>query len=229
MKDKKIIASMLPLNIQLFAEDGADEKGSDQSKQDDQNKGGTGSNNDTKSKEPEKKYTDDDVNRISKANEDKAVKKIMKDLGIEDVEEAKNILTNARAEKEKNKTAEDKTNDLNSAMADKDRKIADKNNKLASALIGNELIRQGVDMTKLERASKLIPATSVLNEDGDVDDDLMKKEIEKLLKDFPEFKTKSDTDTNNKNFKFGSDGKESDGKNSKSDVSSKKRWNRFNS
>lgn len=45
--------------------------------------------------EPEKKYTDDDVNNISKKNSEKAVNKLLKELGITDKEKAKKILAEA--------------------------------------------------------------------------------------------------------------------------------------
>ena len=101
------IKKFMSLDIQLFAED--DKQPADNNEDKNDNEGTEGKDN----SEPEKKYTDDDVNSISKKNVDKATKKLIRDLGIEDIEEAKIILSNARAEKDKNKTPEDKTNDLN--------------------------------------------------------------------------------------------------------------------
>lgn len=45
--------------------------------------------------EPENKYTDDDVNNISKKNSEKAVNKLLRELGITDKEKAKKILAEA--------------------------------------------------------------------------------------------------------------------------------------
>lgn len=221
-------ARLLPLDIQMFAEDPDNDAGDGEqgNNQDDGDNKNTGSDDKSKEKEPEKKYTDDDVNKISKKNSDKAVNKLMKDLGIDDVEEAKTILANARAEKEKNKSAEEKANDLSNSLTEKDKKIAEKNQQLVEALLENRLLHSGVESSKIARAVKMISTSSVLNEDGEVDSDLMTSEIEKLLKDFPEFKSKSSEDGKEKGFKFGSDGK--DDKAKKQDVASAtKRWNRF--
>ncbi len=214
---------LLPLRIQLFAESSEDGKDGEKA-QSEENNGGDSNNGEQKS-EPEKKYTDDDVNNISKKNVDKATKKLMKDLGIDDIEEAKSILANARAEKEKNKTAEDKTNELTNSLSEKDKVISQKNDLLVSALLENSLMHEGVEPSKIARAVRMISTTSVLNEEGDIDNDLMKAEVDKLLKEFPEFKKKSEENTN-KGFKFGSDGKQDTGK-IQENTSSVKRWNRF--
>ena len=213
---------LLPLKIQLFAEP-FEGKQDEEKIQEEIN--GKDSNNGEQKGEPEKKYTDDDVNKISKKNADKATKKLMKDLGIDDIEEAKNILANARAEKEKNKTSEDKTNELTNSLSEKDKIINQKNDLLVSALLENSLMHEGVEPSKISRAVKMISTASVLNEEGDIDKDLMKTEVDKLLKEFPEFKKKSEESTN-KGFKFGSDGKQDTGK-TQENTSSVKRWNRF--
>lgn len=233
MIEEKLEVKKLPLNIQLFADEeksneNEEKNNADDEKKDKANDAESNNQSSTPKAGTEKKYTDDEVNNISKKNADKATKKLMKDLGIDDVEEAKTILANARAEKEKNQTAEDKANDLSKNLSEKDKELDKKNRELVSALLENRLMRQGVNSTKIERAVKMIPVQDVLNEDGEVDNDLMNTEIEKLLKDFPEFKTKADDDNKSKGFKFGSNGEENKEK-SKSDTSQlpTKRWNRF--
>lgn len=211
---------LLPLLIQMFAEENQNKEDIDDNKDKD-------SDSTDKDQEPEKKYTDDDVNKISKKNEDKAIKKLMKDLGIDDIESAKVILSTARDEKEKNKSEEDKNQELNKSLSDKDKLISQKNEKLVSALLESRLMRSGVDASKIDRAKKMISTSSVLNEDSEVDEDLMNSEIEKLLSDFPEFKTKSTDDAKLKGFKFGSDGSDDKGKSKSVDPSQMKRWNRF--
>ena len=216
------IKKFMSLDIQLFAED--DKQPADNNEDKNDNEGTEGKDN----SEPEKKYTDDDVNSISKKNVDKATKKLIRDLGIEDIEEAKIILSNARAEKDKNKTPEDKTNDLNKTVSDKDNLIAQKNDQLVGALLENQLMHSGVESSKIARAKKMINSKDVLNEDGDIDNELMKTEIDKLLNEFPEFKKKSDDIEQKKEFKFGSDGKQDNKKQNNKPNSNVKRWNRFN-
>lgn len=211
---------LLPLMIQMFAEDLQEKEEVD----DDKTKESDSSN---KNQESEKKYTDDEVNKISKKNEDKAIKKLMKDLGIDDIESAKNILSTARAEKEKNKTAEDKSQELSKTLLEKDKMLSQKNEKLVNALLESRLMREGVESSKIDRAKKMISSSSVLGDDGEVDDELISSEIEKLLNDFPEFKAKSNDDTKPKGFKFGSDNSDDKGKSKPVDPSQMKRWNRF--
>lgn len=220
--------NMLSLNIQRFAEEKeVDSETDDESKDKDDDKQSDKKDSKSEEKKSDKTYTDDEVNSISKKNVDKATKKLMKDLGIEDVEEAKTILANARAEKEKNKSAEDKANDLTRALSDKDSEISKTKSQLVDALLENRLMKQGVDLSKIARAVKMIDTPSVLNDDGEVDSDLMNTEIEKLLKEFPEFKSKTDLDDKNKGFKFGSDGKDDKGKTKQEEPTQSKRWNRF--
>lgn len=218
----------LSLNIQRFAEEEKDNSNTDDESNDrDDNKDSDKKDGKSEEKKSDKIYTDDEVNSISKKNADKATKKLMKDLGIEDVEEAKTILANARAEKEKNKSAEDKANDLTKALSDKDSEISKTKSQLVDALLENRLMKQGVDSSKIARAVKMIDTPSVLNDDGEVDSDLMNTEIENLLKEFPEFKSKTDSNDKNKGFKFGSDGKDDKGKTKQEEPTNAKRWNRF--
>lgn len=218
----------LSLSIQRFAEEKeVDSETDDESNDKNDNKESDKKDSKSEEKKSDKTYTDDEVNSISKKNADKATKKLMKDLGIEDVEEAKTILANARAEKEKNKSAEDRANDLTRALSDKDSEISKTKSQLVDALLENRLMKQGVDSSKIARAVKMIDTSSVLNDDSEVDSDLMNTEIEKLLKEFPEFKTKSDTEEKNKGFRFGSDGKDDKGKIKQEEPIQSKRWNRF--
>lgn len=218
----------LSLNIQRFAEEKeVDSETDDESKDKDDDEQSDKKDSKSEEKKSDKNYTDEEVNSISKKNADKATKKLMKDLGIEDVEEAKIILANARAEKEKNKSAEDKANDLTKALSDKDSEISKTKSQLVDALLENRLMKQGVVSSKIARAVKMIDTPSVLNDDGEVDSDLMNTEIENLLKEFPEFKSKTDSDDKNKGFKFGSDGKDDKGKTKQEEPTQSKRWNRF--
>lgn len=218
----------LSLNLQRFAEEKeVDSETDDESKDKDDDKQSDKKDSKPEEKKSDKTYTDDEVNSISKKNADKATKKLMKELGIEDVEEAKTILANARAEKEKNKSAEDKANDLTKALSNKDNEISKTKTQLVKALLENRLMKQGVNSSKIARAVKMIDTLSVLNDDSEVDSDLMNTEIENLLKEFPEFKSKTDSDDKNKGFKFGSDGKDDKGKTKQEEPPQTKRWNRF--
>lgn len=226
--ENKLAEFKLPLDIQLFAEEEKEEEQEEKEESKEEKTSEKGSKSEKEESKKEAKYTDDDVNNISKKNSDKAVKKLMKDLGIDDIEKAKQILSTARAEEEKKKTPEDKKNDLTTELSKKDMLIQEKNKELAQTKLELKLSSAGIkDFKKLERAKKMIPYENVIDEDGELSEELMKQEIKSLLEDFPEFK--SEKKDEKKGFQFGSDGKEDKGKvDKKKQVVSQKRWNRFN-
>lgn len=150
--------------------------------------------------EPEKKYTDDDVNAISLKNSDKAVKKLLKELGIDATDEgkatAKQILADAKA-----KTAQEqpgKANEDNGKYAAAMQKVA-----MAQGTIA--LIGRGVPAEKAARFAKLLDLDGVTNDAGEIDDDKMNTAVDGLLKDWPEALGKAEDKIG---FKIGSDGKE---------------------
>lgn len=154
-----------------------------------------------KQTEPEKKYTDDDVNAISLKNSDKAVKKLLKELGIDATDEgkanAKQILADAKAKAAKEqpeKAAED-----NGKYAAAIQKVA-----MAQGTIA--LIGKGVPAEKASRFAKLLDLTGVMDDSGEIDEDKMGAAVDGLLKDWPEALGKAGDKVG---FKIGSDGKES--------------------
>lgn len=229
----KIAQELFSLNIQLFAEQKNDddheiENHNDQKdNEEDSKEENTASNSEQEKEQP--KYTDKQVNDISTKNSNKAIKKLLKELGVEDVETAKQLLGKARADEENNKTPEDKTNDLKNMVSQKDSIIQEKNKKLAEAVLELRLNASGIiDQGKLNRAKKLISYYSIVDEDGEIDEEMVQKEIKNLLKDFPEFK--SEKEVEKKGFQFGTDGIESknDSKKYSNYQMPKKKWNRFN-
>jgi hypothetical protein len=157
----------------------------------------TNANKETKT--AEKKYTDEDVNNISKKNSDKAIQKFMKDLGIEDLEEAKTVLAKAREEKEKSLTVDEKT-----------QKIIEKAQKESlraiDMTIENALLRKKVDDSKVARAKRLVAKENIVNENGEIDENKLNEEIEAVIKDFPELIPTAENQLTG--FKIGGDGKE---------------------
>lgn len=195
MKDSK----RMPLNIQLFAEGGEEnQENNTQNSVDEKEKTNTEENNAENTSKKVKTYTDEEVNGISKKNVDKALAKQLKDLGIEDIEKAKAILTKAREDEEKNKTSDDKSKEL-----------TDKLNKasveIVNSKIENALLRKGINESKVERAVRLINKSNILEKDGTIDSGKLTTEIEEVLKEFPELISKKEED---KSFKIGGDGKE---------------------
>ena len=191
---------LMPLNIQLFADGGEEDNAnnSNQEANDASKETKADETKETKSSD-EKKYTDKELNDISLKNEQKALAKQLKDLGIDDVEKAKSILAKAREEEEKAKSVNEKTQEAI--------KRAEKATLEAiNAKIENALLRKNVKDEKVTRAVRLVDKKNILDEDGSLDQSKLDTEIEELLKDFPELIGKSDDDK--KGFKIGSDGKE---------------------
>lgn len=191
---------LMPLNIQLFADGGEEDNANNTNQEVDDTSKNTKADEtkETKTSE-EKKYTDKELNDISLKNEQKALAKQLKDLGIDDVEKAKSILAKAKEEEEKAKSVDEKTQEVI--------KRAEKATLEAiNAKIENALLRKNVKDEKVTRAVRLVDKKNILDEDGSLDQSKLDAEIEELLKDFPELVSKSDEDK--KGFKIGSDGKE---------------------
>lgn len=191
---------LMPLNIQLFADGGEEDNANNTNQEVDDTSKNTKADEtkETKSSE-EKKYTDKELNDISLKNEQKALAKQLKDLGIDDVEKAKSILAKAKEEEEKAKSVDEKTQEAI--------KRAEKATLEAiNAKIENALLRKNVKDEKVTRAVRLVDKKNILNEDGSLDQSKLDAEIEELLKDFPELVSKADEDK--KGFKIGDDGKE---------------------
>lgn len=151
--------------------------------------------------EPEKKYTDAEVNNISKKNSDKAVAKLLKELGIDATDEgkaaAKDIIAKAKAEAAKDKPA-DKPAEDNGKFEAAMQKIA-----MAQGTIA--LIGRGVPAEKAARFAKLLDLSGAVDEAGEIDEEGMGAAVDALLKDWPEALGKAGDKVG---FKIGSDGKE---------------------
>lgn len=191
---------LMPLNIQMFAESGEGDNANVQDQEvDDTSKNvKVDEKKETKSSD-EKKYSDKELNDISFKNEQKALAKQLKDLGIDDVEKAKSILAKAREEEEKAKSVDQKTQEAI-------QKAEKATLEAINAKIENALLRKNVKDEKITRAVRLIDKKNILDKDGTLDQSKLNAEVEELLKDFPELVGK--TSEEKKGFKIGDDGKE---------------------
>lgn len=188
----------MSLNLQLFAESGEEENANNQN-QEVENASKDTKADEKKETKSEKKYSDEELNAISFKNEQKALEKQLKDLGIDDVEKAKSILAKAREDEEKAKSVDEKTQEAI-------KKAEKATLEAINAKIENALLRKGIDEKKVTRAVRLVEKKNVLDKDGELDQSKLETEIEDLLKDFPELITKNDEEK--KGFKIGDDGKE---------------------
>ena len=149
--------------------------------------------------EEEKKYTDKQLNDISLKNEQKAVSKMLKELGIDDVEKAKGILAKAREEEEKAKSVDEKTLELQKSKEKAELEAI-------NSRIENAMLRKGIKDEKIERAVRLVDKTNILDEKGQLDSGKLNSELEELLKTFPELIEKKEEEK--VGFKIGGDGKQ---------------------
>ena len=190
------IKNLMPLNIQMFAESGEDDANNNTNSSKDED---VSTNDSKENKSEEKKYSDKELNDISLKNEKKALAKQLKDLGIDNVDEAKEILAKAKAEKEANKSQDEKTNEI---VKERDKALLEAMN----SKIENALLRKGVSENKVERAVRLIDKANIVDESGKIDFSKLSTEVDATLKDFPELIPKDEEDK--KGFKIGGDGKE---------------------
>ena len=96
-----------------------------------------------------------------------------------------------------------------------DAQIASVRQQLVSAKVESLLATSGVKAEKIERAARLVDTSKCVNKDGNPDPEKIKKEIESLLKDFPELKNTAEEGA--AGFKFGAN----NSSNNASDTASK--------
>lgn len=192
---------LMPLELQLFAESGEEDNANntDNGTVENPKDAKDEEKKETDKKVEEKKYTDKELNDISLKNEQKALAKQLKDLGIDDIEKAKSILAKAREDEEKSKSVDEKTQDAI-------KKAEKATLEAINAKIENALLRKNIKEEKITRAVRLVDKKNILDKDGSLDESKLNTEIEDLLKDFPELITKDEE--NKKGFKIGDDGKE---------------------
>lgn len=150
-------------------------------------------------KSEEKKYTDKELNDISFKNEQKAVSKMLKELGIDDTEKAKSILAKAREEENAKKSVDEKTQEL---LKERDKIQLE----MIDSRIENAMLRKGIKNEKVERAVRLVDKKNILDDKGQLDSSKLSTEIEELLKTFPELISKKEEEKIG--FKIGSDGQQ---------------------
>ena len=153
----------------------------------------------------EKKYTDNELNDIVKKKSEKAVSKLMSELGIKDKAKAKEILQKAAKEEAKNNPAPT-GNAEDSALRNE---LAEAKRERETAILENVFLTSNVQPAKVEKAVRLIDLDKCRDEDGNFDRAKAKTEIEALLKEWPELAVKPAD--NNVGFQIGSDGQQEKG------------------
>lgn len=160
---------LLPLKLQYFAESGESEQEADQ--QADTQAGGEQQQQDTKT------FTQDDVNNIAARESKKATEKLLKELGIEDFENAKDGLSKFREWQESQKTEQEKQTEQLEALAKEKESLSSENDSLKAQL---SALKQGVKGESVEDVVAL--AERLVSDDVTIDD-----AIKQVVEKYPHF------------------------------------------
>lgn len=173
--------------------------------------------------EPEKKYSEEEMNGISKKNSEKAVAKVLKELGITDRVKAKEILSKAAAEE----AANSENNGTGEEMSQIQQALARERERADGAVLESLLLAAHVDAKKVAKAARLVGRDKCVDDDGSFDREKASAQVAELLKEWPELVVKADE--GNVGFVIGGDGKQgADQKKTPEKKVPQKRWNRFN-
>jgi len=166
----------LPLNLQFFAEDG---EGGDQAptnepgEQEQTNETGT----DSQKQSEEKTFRQEDVNNIVAREAKKAQEKLLKELGIDDFDNAKEGLQKFREWQESQKTEQEKQQEKLQELQTNNETLASENANLKAQI---SAMKVGV---KAESVEDVIALAERLVNDETTIDDAIKQVIEK----YPQF------------------------------------------
>ena len=173
--------------------------------------------------EPEKKYSEEEMNGISKKNSEKAVAKVLRELGITDKVKAKEILSKAAAEEAANSA----NNGTGEEMTQIQQALAKERERADGAVLESLLLAAHVDAKKVMKAARLVERDKCVDDDGNFDREKASAQVAELLKEWPELVIKSDE--GNVGFVIGGDGKPgAEQKKTPEKKVPQKRWNRFN-
>jgi hypothetical protein len=126
--------SILPLKLQLFAEETGNEGG--------EPGGNAGDNGDDKNPPPAKTFTQEELNAIAKREKEEGKKSILKELGFEDIKTVKDGLSKFKEWQDSQKTEAEKTAQT---LKEKEDAITSANDKLALANAKLDAVKAGVN------------------------------------------------------------------------------------
>ena len=159
----------LPLNLQFFAEGGEDgDQAPTNEPGEQENETGTATE-----KAEEKLFRQEDVNNIVAREAKKAQEKLLKELGIDDFENAKDGLAKFREWQESQKTEQEKQQEKLQELQTNNETLANENANLKAQLAA---VKQGV---KAESVEDVIALAERLVNDETTIDDAIKQVIEK--------------------------------------------------
>lgn len=174
---------LLKLNLQFFSEpEGNQEPNND-------NPEGQ-SDNDTKPNETEKTFTQQDVNNIAAKEAKSAQEKLLKDLGIEDFNSAKEGLQKFQEWQDAQKTDAEKKDEQVNQLTDTNTSLQAENTTLKAQL---SAMKQGVNSESIEDVVAL--AERQVSDEVTLDD-----AIKSVIEKYPHFKAVQEVNSNKPTF-----------------------------
>ena len=163
----------LPLNLQFFAEDGeSGDQAPTNEPGEQENETGTATE-----KAEEKLFRQEDVNNIVAREAKKAQEKLLKELGIDDFDNAKEGLQKFREWQESQKTEQEKQQEKLQELQTNNETLASENANLKAQLAG---VKQGVKADSVEDVIAL--AERLVNDETTIDD-----AIKQVIEKYPQF------------------------------------------
>lgn len=185
---------------------------------------GQGAEEQKEQSQPEKKYTDEEVNNISVKNSKKAVAKLMKELGItEKTDRAKVKELIEKAQLDKQEEPETDGAEQNSRAA---AELAEARAMAEGAVLEAVMLAAHVKADKVSKAVKLIDRADCLDDDGKFSREKASAAVTELLKTWTELTYKAED--GGPGFSIGGDGQEDKSKKEPARKTAQKSWNRFN-
>lgn len=185
---------------------------------------GQGAEEQKEQSQPEKKYTDEEVNNISVKNSKKAVAKLMKELGItEKTDKAKVKELIEKAQLDKQEEPETDGAEQNSRAA---AELAEARAMAEGAVLEAVMLAAHVKADKVSKAVKLIDRADCLDDDGKFSREKASAAVTELLKTWTELTDKAEY--GGPGFSIGGDGQEDKSKKEPARKTAQKSWNRFN-
>jgi len=135
-------------------------------------------------KSTEKTFTQDDVKNIVAKNVKDELGKVLKKLEVEDFDNVKTALTDYKKLQDAQKSDLEKTQEENTSLKDE---VGQWKNKYQSKdleiIVGNTLTELEVSSKHKEVLMRLIDSEKVINEDGEVNREGIKTQLEAIIND----------------------------------------------
>lgn len=218
-KGDRVMRKTLPMNLQFFAEGGADNGGQDN------NAGGTNNNTAGQNAQNGQNSSEIDYNKIqsmidtaTSKKENAVLKSYFQQQGLSEEK-----ISQAIATFKENKAQQNDTAQLQNQVAAANQEAEKVRIELAATQVAMTL---GIDSKTLPYVLKMADFSKAKGTDGKISDDNIKAALEQVLKDVPALKPATE---NNTGFQIGA-GQQTGGQSSAGNNVNvpTKRWNRFN-